>query len=202
MFHSAFNTALNRPEGLLLAIEFSDESQVNCFNAVFGPGSSRVANVETEIREKRGQLQMKFDVRDPEIGLRVQVQADGPAAIVDRGRADPAGPLRSVNGGISASSAFTAGQQFDFLLVPRTPDNLTLKVGYRHQRWDDRGNGDNGDDEKVDRNGRGRLRLPGGSLQIMGVGAAFNFQRNFGKTSSRRSSSSVHLIDGIAACDR
>jgi len=157
VLHTALNTALNRNELLNLANWFSEASSVSCFNAVFGPGSSRVADVETEIRENRGQLQMKFDVKDTAIGFRVQVQAEGPAAIVTRGHADPAGnPLRGLNEGIFANPAVRFSTHFDALAVPITPANLHLNALMG-----------------------GQLNLPGGSLPIVGVGTAFTFFRNF-----------------------
>jgi len=168
---------LNRNELLALAIEFSDASQVNCLNAVYGDGSSHVADVETEIRERAGQLQMKFDVRDRKIGLHVTVQAEGPAAIVNRGMADPAGvPLRGLNAGIAANGALNFAQQFDALVVPVTAANITLNVGQKHPHHH---HADGGNDDQSDRGSRNLLHLPGGSLPTVSIGPSFQFQRNY-----------------------
>ena len=49
--HTAHNSVMNRNEILVLAAEFSEASNVDCFNAAFGPGSARLADVEVEVEE-------------------------------------------------------------------------------------------------------------------------------------------------------
>lgn len=160
--HIARNTALGRNELLNLAAEFSDDSFINCHRALLGPGGSRRADVELEVQEKGGQLQLKFEVEDEAIGLRVDVRAEGPATIIGRGHADPAGsPLRTLENGMFANPAHRFSIMSDSLVVPTTTTNFTLKAG------------NDGD------GGLGRLRLPGGTVKIVGLGPTFTLQRSF-----------------------
>jgi hypothetical protein len=153
VFHIARNAALNRPELLILAAEFSDASLVNGWRAVFGPGSSRLADVEVEIKEKGEQLQLKFDVEDEAIGLSVKVQAEGPAAITRRTHSDPFDlPLRPLNDGIFANPAHRSSNMGDVQIVEA---NLELHAA------------------------GGQLRLPGGVLTIAGLAPNVAFVRAF-----------------------
>jgi hypothetical protein len=157
--HVARNTALNRLELLILAAEDSTTSAADAFNAVFGPGSSRVANVKAEIEETAGTLEVKFDVEDESIGLDINVKAKGPAAIDARGHGDPAGaPIRGLNNGVSANAAYWFGFMNDFRSVPITSTNFSFRMG--PGRYDD-----------------GVLGLPGGAVDVVGVGPNFTFLR-------------------------
>lgn len=159
VFHIARNTALNRPELLALAEEESTTSVVDAFNAVFGPGSSRLAEVKAEIEEEAGTLQVKFDVEDESIGLDINVTASGPAAIEARGHGDPAGaPFRGLNNGASANAPYWFGFMNDFRPVPITSTNFFLGIG-------------------PGRYGEGVLGLPGGAVDVVGVAANFAFLR-------------------------
>lgn len=157
--HIARNAALNRSELLFLTAEDSTASAADAFNAVFGPGSSRLAEVETEIEEKSGMLEVKFGVKDAPIGLEVNVQAQGPAAIDTRGHGDPAGaPARGLNNGASANASYWFAFMNDFRPVPITSSNFSLRIG-------------------PGRYGDGVLGLPGGAVDVVGVGPNFAFLR-------------------------
>jgi hypothetical protein len=157
--HIARNMTLNRSELLFLVYEDSTTQAADAFNAVFGPGSSRVAEVKAEIEETDGTLEVKFDVRDESIGLDIHVKAKGPAAIDTRGHGDPAGaPSRGLNNGASANAAYWFGFMNDFRSVPITSTNFSLRIGP----------GPNSD---------GVLRLPAGALDVVGVGPNFTFLR-------------------------
>jgi hypothetical protein len=161
VFHPARNGALNRSELLLLAAEDSNTPAADAFNAVFGPGNDRLAEVETEIEEKAGQLKFTFEVEDEGIGLKLKVRAQGPAAIDTQGaHADAGGPLRGLNNGATANAAYWFGAMADSRSVPITSTNFSLRIG-------------------SGRFGDGILRLPGGALDVMGVGPSFTFIRWF-----------------------
>ena len=96
---------------------------------------------------------MQFAVEDGGIGLKVKVEAEGPALINGRSHADP-NPLsvRFLNGMV-ANPAFTFSAMTELRNVPTGTANLELDI-------------DNG-----------LLNLPGGSVQIVGVGANVTFHR-------------------------
>jgi hypothetical protein len=167
--HTARNTALNRNELLILAAEFSDASFVNCVDALWGPGSAHLADVEVKIKEKGGRLELGFDVEDESIGLDIKAQATSSGPIVARGaHADPAGdPQRSLNEGTTANAAFRYALMADNLVVPTAAANFRLKI---------RGRGDDDDDGD---GAHGRLGLPGGRVRVIGVGPTVAFFRWF-----------------------
>jgi hypothetical protein len=164
-FHSARNTALGRNELLALAAEFGDQSWLDCHHAMLGPGGSRLAEVEAEVKQKHGQLSMKFDVEDEETGLRVKVRAEGSGAFNARNNhADPSGnAVRTLDQGLFINPAYRFSFMADGLSVPITNANFKLTLG-------------KGDEEDAT---LGRIALPGGSVRVVGLMPNFAFTRWF-----------------------
>ena len=168
--HLARNTALARNEVLVLAAEVADESFLNCHQAVFGPGGSRLAELEAEVRQKHGQLHIEYEVGDEAIGLKIKVRAEGPAAFTARNNhADPApSPLRTLDQGLFANPAQRFSIMADAVGIPITDDNFRLTLGH------DRDGDDDGDDGTL-----GSIGLPGGRVRVVGLMPNFTFQRWF-----------------------
>jgi len=166
--HQARNTALARNEVIVLAAEVADESFLNCHQALFGPGGSRLADLEAEVREKDGQRRIQYEVKDKAIGLRIKVRAEGPAAFSARNNhADPAGsPLRTLDQGLFANPAQRFSVMADSVGVPITDRNFRLTLG--HDRDDD------SDDGTL-----GWIGLPGGRVRVVGLMPNFVLQRWF-----------------------
>jgi hypothetical protein len=158
-YHFARNTALNRLESVALAVEQSDGSFVDCQRAMLGPNGSRVAEVKAEAKQKRGQLQLKFDVEDEEIGLWIRVWVEGSSALVARGNhSDPvAVASRTLDGGMLANPAQRWSVMSDQLLVPIADKNFRLTVGGRGAIP------------------QGQLGLPGGAVTVVSVDPTFRF---------------------------
>ena len=151
---TALNTELSRQERLILAWEFSDAVFVKALDAAFGSGSSRPAKTKVDIKEDEATLQFKFHVVDEPLGLNVKLTAEGPAGLVERFHADPQpSTFRSLNDGEFTNPPFRLALQQDRAVVPTTAESLALDVP------------------------GGRLRLPGGSLTIVGVAPTFNVVR-------------------------
>jgi len=140
------NVVRARNETILLANEQSDPISVTNTNALFGQGTTRLAEVTTRIDERNGLLYFKFDAKDYDIGLKVKLQAIAPGAGMTRVNQDPAvSPFRAVNG-TTAANAFFGTNRFDILTLTITDDNFNLDVP------------------------NDTLRLPGGDLAIVSVG--------------------------------
>jgi hypothetical protein len=152
---TVFNITLSRQETLLLAQEYSDPAFVDAINAANGPGSSRVAEAKVEIEEEEGQIRLKFEVADEAIGLDVEVRGEGRSAdIVQRFHVDPqVVAFRSLNNGLSPNPSFRLAVQQDRSQIAITDSNPKLSGA------------------------RGQLRLPGGSLTLVGFGPSFNIVR-------------------------
>jgi hypothetical protein len=161
VYHFARNTVLNRIESLALAVEQSDESFVDCQQALLGPNGSRVADVEAQATQKRDQLHLKFDVADKDIGLWIRVRAEGPSALVARGNhADPVVvSSRTLDGGVQPNPAQRWSVMSDQLFIPATAMNFRLEVGGRR---------------KIP---AGLLGLPGGAVTVVSVDPTFRFNR-------------------------
>ena len=166
--HQARNTALARNEVLVLAAEVADESFLNCHQAILGPGGSRLAELEAEVRQKQGQLLIQYDVEDEAIGLHIKVRAEGPAAFSARNNhADPApSPLRTLDQGLFANPAQRFSIMADAVGVPIRDRNFRLTLG--------RDRDDDADDGTL-----GWIGLPGGRVRVVGVMPNFTFQRWF-----------------------
>lgn len=148
------NTDPDRAEGLQIAHLLSDQPSVDAFNATYGPGSFRPAAVKVEIEEEEGRLRLAFDVQDAGLGLRIKAAAEGPAAIVNRVKVDPApGPGRLLNNGLTPNPPFRIAVQSDNRSVPTAQANLQFETP------------------------DGVLRLPGGTLTITGIDANVSFAR-------------------------
>jgi hypothetical protein len=161
VLHGARNILLGRNEQVVLAGEFDNQSFIDCHRALLGPGGSRLADVEAELEQKDGQLRVKYSVEDEEIGLRVKIQAEGPAAFNARNQhGDPAPALlRSLDQGLFVNPAHHFSVMADAVGIPITDENFQLTVGRRR--------------DAVENNVLGRLGLPGGSVRVVGVAAAF-----------------------------
>jgi hypothetical protein len=166
--HLARNTALARNEVLVLAAEVADESFLNCHQAVFGTGGSRLAKLEAEVRQKHGQLRIDYQVEDEEIGLHIKVRAEGPAAFSARNNHADAAPsaIRTLDQGLFANPAQRFSIMADAVGVPITDRNFRLTL--RRDRDDD------GDDGTL-----GSIGLPGGRVRVVGLMPNFTFQRWF-----------------------
>ena len=114
-----------------------------------------MAEVKAEIEEEEGQIRLKFEVEDEAIGLDVEVRGEGRSAdIVQRFHVDPqVVAFRSLNNGLSPNPSFRLAVQQDRSQIAVTDSNLKL-----------RGAG-------------GQVRLPGGSLTLVGLGPTFNIVR-------------------------
>lgn len=146
------NVAPARQEILFPAFEVSD--WVGPLNDSFGPNAARQANVKVDISEKDGTLRLKFDVHDPASGFKVKAQAESTVNINTRSVSDPIGlPFRTL-GGLTPNEAFRGASQSDTLSVPAAAANAQVDAP------------------------AGRLRLPGGDVTILGLGANVSFSRN------------------------
>jgi hypothetical protein len=166
--HMARNTALARNEVLVLTAEVADESFLNCHQAVFGLGGSRLAELDANLRQKDGQLRVQYEVNDKAIGLHIKVRAEGTPAFTARSaHADPApSPLRTLDQGLFANPAQRFSIMADAVGVPITDRNFRLTLG--HDRDDD------GDDGTL-----GWIGLPGGRVRVVGLMPNFVLQRWF-----------------------
>jgi hypothetical protein len=154
--HNALNTNTDpdRVEQLALATLLNDQSTVDALNATFGPGSSRLAEVEVEIEEKAGTLRLQFDVEDVGLGLRVKAAAEGPAAIVNRFKVDPGViAVRFLSNGLTPNPPSRFAVQADNRSVPTAQASLQFETP------------------------DGKLRLPGGDLTVTGIDANVTFAR-------------------------
>lgn len=146
------NVTPARQEILFPAFEVSDWA--GPLNDSFGPGSARQANVKVDIGEKDGTLRLKFDVHDPASGFKVKAQAESPVNINTRSTSDPIGlPFRTL-GGLTPNDAFRGASQSDTLSVPAAAAGPQVDAP------------------------AGRLRLPGGDVTILALGANVSFSRN------------------------
>jgi hypothetical protein len=161
VLHGARNTALGRNEQVVLAGEFNEQSFIDCHRALLGPGGSRLADVEAEFEQKEGQLQIKYNVEDEEIGLRVKIRAQGAAAFTARNQhGDPApAPLRTLDQGLFVNPAHRFSVMADAVGILITDTNFQLTLGRSR--------------EAAENGTLGRLGLPGGSVRVAGVAAAF-----------------------------
>jgi hypothetical protein len=144
---------LARNETVLLANEQSDPASVTSANAMFGEGTTRLAEVEARIDEKNGWLRLKFEGRDKDLRLKLKLEATVSAAAMTKVRQDPvATPFRALNGTTAASSFFLANE-FDTVTVTINEDNFRMDAPHDV------------------------LHLPGGDLTLVGMGPAMTLQR-------------------------
>jgi hypothetical protein len=157
VIHTARNTNADPPrlEAVFLALELSDPAAVAAANAVFGPGSSRLARTKVDIKEEGGRLRLRFHVVDEALGFNVKVSAEGPAHVVTRSQSDPVPvPWRFLNNGGVPNPPLRAAFQGDINTIPSAAADVDVSVVGR------------------------RLRLPGGGrLTVMGVGPSVSFWR-------------------------
>jgi len=147
------HSLLARNETVLLANEQSDPASVTSANAMFGEGTTRLAEVEARIDEKNGWLRLKFEGRDKDLRLKLKLEATVSAAAMTKVRQDPvATPFRALNGTTAASSFFLANE-FDTVTVTINEDNFRMDAPHDV------------------------LHLPGGDLTLVGMGPAMTLQR-------------------------
>lgn len=148
---SARNTQLDRNEVLVLARFSSTQESVDAQNLASG-GGVWLADFEWEISQKAGDLDVRVEIEAQDVGIGLRVASTGSAQIDQRVRLDPnPSPFRFVDAGVALGS-FRVGSMFDQRVVPSTATNVEVSAQ------------------------DGRLNVPGGgSLPVLGVGAAFVF---------------------------
>jgi hypothetical protein len=146
------NTSPEQSELVFPAFEASGE--IDALNESFGAGAARLAEVSVSIEQSDGQMRFAFKVHDTAGGLEVAAAASSPSGINTRSISDPVGLVFRTFDGRNANSAFRAASQSDTLPVPQAAARAKLAS---------RGN---------------RLRLPGGSLSVVGLGPTITFARN------------------------
>lgn len=146
------NSLLGRNESVLLANEQNNPASVANANTLFGEGTARVAEVKALIEEKEDSFRFRFEVADKALRLRLKLQAIAPSAVPSVAMQDPVPtPFRALNANVAGNS-FVAANRYDATTVAITEDNFRLDVP----------------DE---------LRLPGGELTLVGLGATMSVQR-------------------------
>ena len=106
------------------------------------------------IEEEEGTLRVASEVQDAELGLRIKASAEGPAAIVNRFKFDPASAASRLFGsGASPNPSFRIAVQGDNRPIPTSEANLQFETQ------------------------NGKLRLPGGDLTITGFDSNVFFAR-------------------------
>jgi hypothetical protein len=133
------------PEVVILVSERSTRASVELANALFGEGSTRLADrLHIEIEEEANGLRFSTRATDKTLGLDIRALANVPAAMVNRQTRDPLSlSIRFLNG-LYANTPYQLADRFDYQTVP-TSGNLTFQA---------LGN---------------ELRLPAGNLRILGI---------------------------------
>jgi hypothetical protein len=125
---TARNASLARNEQLMLANEQNDANGVASANDLFGKETTRLAKVETTIEDTDGVIELKFDVSDEGLGLRLRVRAailNAPGTAII---SDPlVTPIRAVNGS-TAEKSFFQSTRFTVVSAPITSDNLHVHI--------------------------------------------------------------------------
>ncbi len=139
------NTTLARTETIYLEAVFNDQATIDAHNAVMGPGSFCLGEVDVEIEEAAGMLSFGFELAG--CGLRLRASATGSAAMLTHSKSDPQpAPFRFINTGGKAGPAQRASSQASFQTLTAEAANLKIKAP------------------------GGILTLPDGSLSIEGLG--------------------------------
>ena len=147
------NSLLSRNETVLLANEQNNPTSVANANSLFGEGTTRLADIEALIEEKKDSLRFRFEATDKDLRLRVKLQAFVPSLALTTVRQDSvATPFRALNGIIAGNSYFGANR-YDVTTMTITEDNFDINVP------------------------QDVLHLPGGDLAIVGMGATIGVQR-------------------------
>jgi hypothetical protein len=154
-FAPVYNTALGRPEMVQLAIEVGTPEQVEIANAFYGPGVTRLAEIEEEVETEGIVTRFRLKVKDHALGLNLQAEAFCPYPINLRTKTDPDLRIWRFTAGKTTGPSFRQASQSDYRLV--TLAEARAKV------------------EAKD----GFLHLPGGSVRLLGlVGPTVSFNRN------------------------
>jgi hypothetical protein len=147
------NSVLARNESVLLVNEQNDSTSVANANALFGNGTTRLADVEALIQKKGDSIRFRFEAADKDLGLRLKLQAMFPPVASAVVAQDPVPtPFRALNG-TAAGNSFLSSTRYDVTTTTITEDNFLLDVP------------------------QDTLRLPGGDLTIVGVGPTVSLQR-------------------------
>lgn len=154
----ALNTNLPAPrsEQVVLAIELGTAAAVAQSNLLFGPGISRLGELESEIESEGQATRFKLKVKDEGLGLALSVAATCPGPIDVRWTQDPDLRVFRFVDGREARGAARHAVQGDFRTVP---------LGDARARYEAAG---------------GYLQFPGGAVQILGLGpGTVTFSRQF-----------------------
>ena len=155
-FKGAMNTSLGRPETVTLAIEAANPAFVEVANAKNGPGISRLADVEVEIKSEGDAMDVRFTLKDKPLGLELRAEAYCPFPIDEKAHADPDSRIWRLTDGHVARGVFHQAFKgfFRYVTLEDSQARVEAKKGYLH--------------------------LPGGSVRVLGlVGPTILFNRNY-----------------------
>lgn len=150
----AVNQNTSPEQSELVSPAFEASGEIEALNRSFGTGAARPADVSVSIKQSDDQMRFAFRVHDEAGGLDVTVAASSPSGINTRATSDPVGLVFRTFHGRSANSGFRAASQSDTVAVPLAAAGAKLAS--------------HGD----------KLRLPGGSLTVVGLGPTITFARN------------------------
>jgi hypothetical protein len=150
----AYNTTLGRPETLLVAIEVSTVEALELVNALYGPGTARLAVVEEKIETEGDATRVRFKLKDQGLGLHVSAEAYCPYPINLRTQIlDP--KIWRFTAGRTAGPSYRQGGMGDTRPVTLTEAGAVVEAK------------------------NGLLKLPGGSVRLLGLmGPTVSFYRN------------------------
>lgn len=151
---TVLNTTTATPRQEIVFPAFEASGSVEALDAAFGPGSAQLADVSVELEQADGETEFRFRVRDPRSRFEVTAEATAPAALTTRAVSDPVGlPFRTLDGR-RPNGAFRAATQSDGITVPTAEADARLRAP------------------------GGRLHLPGGSVDVVGLGASITVARD------------------------
>lgn len=147
------NTTLPTPRTEIVFPIFETSGWAKELNESFGPGAARNAVVKGSMEQSDGQTKFKFKIRDREIGMAIDVEAEGSMDINTRAVSDPVGFAFRALDGWTPLKPFRAASQSDTLSVPMTSGRVKISTPGQ------------------------RLNMRTGSLQILGLGANATISR-------------------------
>lgn len=150
---NVMNTTLATPRTEIVFPIFETSGWAKELNEAFGEGAARNAVVKGSMDQSDGQTKFKFKVRDREIGMSIDVEAEGSMDINTRAVSDPVGFAFRALDGWTPLKAFRAASQSDTLSVPMTSGRVKISTPGQ------------------------RLNTRTGSLQILGLGANATISR-------------------------
>ena len=150
----AVNKNVSPEQSELVFPAFAASGEIDALNASFGKGAAKQAEVSVRIEQSDETMRFAFKVKDKATGLDVTATATSPSAMNTRSVSDPVGLVFRTFDGRSANAGFRAASQSDTLPVAVGAANAKLGA-YRN-----------------------RLRFPGGSLTVVGLGQSITFARS------------------------